>query len=133
MVVATDRINALFADARDMHRSALARLEAGDVRDAAEKAWCAAKRATDALILARTGEEPFTTAMTSDELDRLRHSDPKVSRLQGRYYSRLGQLHGRCFYDGVCNPDTERRIRETSTYIDDAQRMAIDVNPVSDR
>ena len=37
MVVATDRINALFADAREMYRSALARLETGDMRDAAER------------------------------------------------------------------------------------------------
>ena len=43
-----------------MHRSALEWLDARDIRDAADKAWCATKRATDALILARTGEEPGT-------------------------------------------------------------------------
>ena len=35
-------------------------LEAGDLRDAAEKAWGATKRATDALILRYTGREPST-------------------------------------------------------------------------
>ena len=48
----------IFTDAQAVHAQALERLEAGDIRDAAEKAWCATKRATDALILARTGEEP---------------------------------------------------------------------------
>ena len=49
---------AIFADARAVHAQALERLEQDDIRDAAEKAWCATKRATDALILARTGENP---------------------------------------------------------------------------
>jgi hypothetical protein len=40
-----------------MYVAALERLDPMDIRDASEKAWCAAKRATDALIVARTGEE----------------------------------------------------------------------------
>ena len=119
-----DRIAELFADARLVHSQAIARLDAGDVRDAAEKAWCATKRATDALILALTGEEPVTTAWTTDELDALADRDPQDRTLLGRYFSRLGQLHGACFYDARCNPQTERRIRETAAYIDDAQNLA---------
>ena len=119
-----DRIAELFADARLVHSQAIARLDAGDVRDAAEKAWCATKRATDALILAITGEEPVTTARTTDELDALADRDPQARTLLGRYFSRLGQLHGACFYDARCNPQTERRIRETAAYIDDAQNLA---------
>ena len=64
------------------------------MRDAAEKAWCATKRSTYALILARTGEEPATTAITSNELDALARRDPSVKTLVGRYYSRISQLHG---------------------------------------
>ena len=56
-MLATDRVSAIFADARAVHADALRLLESGDIRDAAEKAWCAAKRATDGLILARTGTE----------------------------------------------------------------------------
>ncbi len=119
-----DRVVELFADARQVHSQAVARLDAGDVRDAAEKAWCATKRATDALILALTGEEPVTTARTTDELDALADRDPEARTLLGRYFSRLGQLHGACFYDARCNPQTERRIRETAAYIDDAQGLA---------
>ena len=115
---------AIFADARAVHSQALDRLEQDDIRDAAEKAWCATKRATDALILARTGEEPPTTAITSNELDALARRDPAAKTLVGRYYSRIGQLHGACFHNGICNSETPRRIRETADYIRDAERLA---------
>ena len=54
-MVATGRVKEVFDDAMVQHQAALERLEAGYIRDAAEKAWCATKRATDALILSRTG------------------------------------------------------------------------------
>ncbi len=123
-MVATSRVQEIFDDAKAMHREALERLEAQDIRDAAEKAWCATKRATDALILARTGEEPGTTARTSNGVDGLAHTDRSFDPLVGRYYSRISQLHGSCFYDGICNDQTERRIRETAIYIEDAERLA---------
>ena len=123
-MVATSRVQEIFDDAKVMQREALERLAVGDIRDAAEKAWCATKRATDALILARTGEEPRTTARTTNELDSLADHDSSVKPLVGRYYSRIGQLHGACFYDGICNDQTERRIRETAIYIEDAERLA---------
>ena len=119
-----DRVGEIFADAREMYDQAIERLDNGDVRDAAEKAWCATKRATDALILIRTGEEPVTTAATSDSLDSLASRDPDTRPLQGRYYSRIHHLHGMCFYAGYCNDQTERRIRETAAYIDDAEALA---------
>ena len=115
---------AIFDDARHMYAQALELLEHGDIRDAAEKAWCATKRSTDALILARAGEETPTTAATTDLLDDLCRLDPAVQRLQARYYSRIHNLHGMCFYSGYCNNQTERRIRETLQYIDDAERLA---------
>ena len=115
----------LFADTREMYDQAIERLDHGDIRDAAEKAWCATKRATDGLILARTSEEPVTTARTTDELDALADREPAAQSLLGRYYSRLGQLHGACFYDKRCNPQTERRVRETVDYISYAEALAI--------
>ncbi len=119
-----DQIDELFGDARYMQAQAVERLEHGDIRDAAEKAWRATKRATDALLLARTGERPGPTGLTSDGLDDLVASDPAAGSLQGRYYSRLSQLHGSCFYSGACNQHTERRIRETADYIVDAEALA---------
>ena len=127
-VVATDRVNEIFADARAMQAQALQRLEQGDVRDAAEKAWCATKRATDALVLARTGEEPELSRQTAQELRKLQGEDPAVRQynLRGRYYTRQGALHGDCFYFGLCDPldETERLIRETIDYVIAAEALA---------
>ena len=125
-MVATDRVSAIFADARAVHADALRQIEAGDIRDAAEKAWCATKRATDALILARTEEEPQISSETSRGLATLATQDEAFRRLRRRYHSRQSTLHGDCFYLGICEPfdDVERRIRQTADYITDAARLA---------
>ena len=117
----------IFADARQVHAEAIERLAEGDIRDAAEKAWCATLRATNALILAHTGEEPLRTPQTSIQLDRLVRSDrQRFQTLVGRYLSRQTRLHGDCFYLGICEPrdEIERRIRETIQYIQDAETLA---------
>ena len=128
MTIQTDRVQEIFQDARLLQVAAVDRLDQGDIRDASEKAWGATKRATDALILARNGEEPELTGETSDGLMHLDADDNEVrrARLVARYYTRQGHLHGRCFYNGHCDPleETERRIRETADYIDVAQRLA---------
>ena len=69
-------------------------------------------------------EEPPTTAATTDHLDNLCRLVPEIQTLQGRYYSRIHNLHGMCFYSGYCTEQTERRINETAAYIDDAQTLA---------
>lgn len=120
------RSDAVFADAHTLYDDALEMLDLGKIRNAAEKAWGATKRATDALILERTGDLPERTPETSTQLRTLAERDPAVRTLVGRYYSRQGALHGDCFYLGFCEPlnDTERRIRETARYISDAERLA---------
>ena len=125
MTITAD-VASIFADARQVHAEALERLVEGDIRDAAEKAWCATLRATNALILARTGEEPEKTPESSRGLDALAHRDDRLRILVGRYYTRQSQLHGQCFYLGLCEPleVTERRIRETIDYIQDAEELA---------
>ena len=126
MTTAAADATRVFADARQMHESALRRMAAGDIRDAAEKAWCAAKRATDALILARTGEEPQRSTDTGAGLREIARRDPGARSLRARYYERQGALHGECFYIGLCEPveGIERLIRETADYIEDARRLA---------
>ena len=126
MTTAAGRVAAIFADARLMQGAARRLLEQGDLRDAAEKSWCATKRATDVLILARTGQEPEKSPDTSRGLQRLAKADNAIQTLARRYYSRQRYLHGRCFYLGLCAPvgQTERRIRETAQYIDDAEALA---------
>ena len=127
-MVATDRVRQLFADARALQAGALEMLALGDVRNAAEKAWGATKRATDALVLARIGEEPERTPESAQGLLLLQAEDDLVreARMVGRYYTRQGHLHGDCFYAGLCEPieGTERRTRMTADYIDDAERLA---------
>ena len=123
-VATQDNVDEIFTDARQLQDQAIERLEHGDVRDAAEKSWCATKRATDALILALTGQEPGPTGLTSDCLDDLVESGRATNSLQRRYYSRLSQLHGACFYTGACNRHTKRRIRETAAFIADAQTLS---------
>ncbi len=125
-MVTTARVTAIFADARAVHADALRLLEAGDIRDAAEKAWCAAKRATDALILARTGVEPEISSDTSRGLLMLSSQDDAVRPLINRYFSRQSILHGACFYLGACEPadEIEGRIHRTADYINDAEDLA---------
>ena len=132
-MVATDRVRALFDDARGLQADALEMLAQGRIRNAAEKAWGATKRATDALVLANTGEEPARTPETGAGLRMLERLDESARgvHLSRRYYARQGHLHGECFYNGLCEPveDTERMIRRTSAYIDDAERLADGPNP----
>ena len=119
-----DQVDEIFADARQMYAQAVDCFGRGDIRDAAEKAWCATKRATDALVLSRTGEEPPSTHDTTEALLSLARRSNAYETLVGRYFTRISYLHGTCFYSGICGPDTERRIRETDAYIADAEALA---------
>ncbi len=125
-MLAIDRVNEIFDDARALLDSALEHLDAGDIRDAAEKAWGATKRATDALVLARLDFEPEKTPETARGLHRLANIDPRVETLIGRYHTRADFLHGQCFYLGHHDliEDVQRRIRETADYIRDAVELA---------
>ena len=116
----------IFADARHMHASALQRMAAGDIRDAADKAWCAAKRATDALILARTGQLPPKSPDTTRSLLRLAQDNPEMRSLRARYTERRDILHGDCFYTGLCEPldAIEALIYETADFIQDAHTLS---------
>ena len=125
-MVVTDRVTEIFADAHAVQAEALRLLASGDIRDAAEKAWCATKRASDALILARTGVEPEHSPDTTRGIVRLSRQDAAVKPLVGRYFTRQGHLHGSCFYLGECgaNDEVEGRIRRTANYINDAENLA---------
>ena len=116
----------IFADARRMHSAALQRLAAGDMRDAAEKAWCAAKRAVDALVLAHTGKLPPKSPDTTRALQSMAAADPSIRNLRARYFERQASLHGNCFYTGWCEPieDIELLIHETEGFIGDAEALA---------
>ena len=122
----TKQVALIFADARGLYDDALEMLDQGRLRNAAEKAWCATKRATDAMILARTGEEPRTSGQTMRMLRRLRRQDSSLEPLRLGYGLRQSFLHDACFYDGILEPaeDIIRDVRETVEYIRDAESMA---------
>ena len=100
-------------------------LDQGKIRNSAEKAWGATKRATDALVLAREGEEPQSAGQArAFEVSRpgsgVRHPARAISH-QGR------GLHINCFYDGNCEPEQEMAdliIRATILYIALAERLS---------
>ena len=74
----TERGKYLIAYAWSLHGDALEMLSQGRLRNAAEKAWGATKRATDALILERTGREPIRTSQTSSGLRALARLDLRL-------------------------------------------------------
>ena len=124
-----ERVAFLFADARDMYQDALEMLEQDRLRNAADKAWCATKRATDALVLARTGEEPRTSGQTMLMIRQLRRQYPTLESLRVSYAHRQSFLHGAAFYDGILEPaeDIIRDVQETIDYIRGAEAMADNV------
>ena len=89
-MVTTDRVNFLFADARSLYDDAIEMLDQGTVRNAAEKAWEATKRATCALVLARHGEEPQSAGQARRALLRLSGQDTAFDAFQGQYNTRAG-------------------------------------------
>ena len=121
-----ERVTYLFAGARELYEDALGMLEQGRLRNAADKAWGAIKPATDPLILARTGEEPRTSGRTVRTLRQLRGQDPTLEPLRLHYGARQYFLHGRCFYDGILEPEDDivRDVRETIAFIQDAELAA---------
>ncbi len=115
----------IFSDARRMGDASVERMEAGDVRDAAEKAWRSTLRATEALVLARTGQEPGTSTAAGRRLRALTVEDQSIESLARLYSYRQDVLHGECFYHDYWQPVViERLILETSDYIRDAERLA---------
>ena len=109
-----------------MRDAALRRMAAGNIRDASERARCAARRAIDALILARTGQIPPEFPHTTRALLGLAQCDPRVRTLQDRYFTRRSALHGDCSCAGCCEPIDAicRLIHETADFTRDARKRA---------
>ena len=126
MATTTDRVTELFDDARTLYGDALDMLAQGKIRNAAEKAWGATKRSTDAMVLARTGDEPQSAGQARRALLRMSSDNEEVDRFQGQYNTRSALLHVNCFYDGNCEPEAEMTalIRDTDSYIQDAINLA---------
>lgn len=113
----------LMDEARYAHAHALLLLEDEQTRVAAITAWAAVGKATDALLAARVGIVPTTTAMTSQWLDHMVGQDPAMENLALRYRYNVDQLHDVCFYKGNCDSETPTRIRDVAHYISEVQRL----------
>lgn len=126
MTIAKQVVADIFADARQMHEASLGCLAANDIRDAAEKAWCATMRASAALVASRTGTAPEKSTGISRDLRALARQDHRAKGLALRYFERQSVLHGDCFYLGVCEPleDVADLIRDTLDYLRDAEALA---------
>ena len=125
MSMVDPKVEEVFKDAESLYEEALKDLKEKRVRKAAENAWAARLRATNALILSKTGRLPEYVPETRTMLEELAIKHPEVDMLVGRFYTGETFLHGHCFYLGICPPEAvERRIRETGKYIEDAKKLA---------
>ena len=126
MATTTDRVTELFSDAQALYIDALEMLAQDRLRNAAEKAWGATKRSTDAMVLARTGQEPQSAGQARRALLQLSSNGPAFQTFQGQYSTRALLLHINCFYDGNCEPEAEMSalIRATDSYIQEARHLA---------
>jgi len=122
-------VEKLIQDAKDLLKKARAELEV-NIRDAAENAWEATVRATDAVILERRGFVPTGPTAMPDRrraLHEIHGKEPIIRKREilERFYIREGMLHGSCFCEGICDPidEVKRRIVETRDYIEDVRKL----------
>ena len=129
-MLGTERSRVIMADAWALYADAIEMLDQGHIRNAAEKAWGATKRATDALILERTGREPQVTSQTASGIKALGRQSAALESLVTRYRNRVHHLHAECFYNGDCEPEDfiTGLIRDTARYIHDAEALVGDQN-----
>ena len=113
-------------DAEDMIGKAIKEMEV-DIRNAAEKAWAATVRATDALVLAKTGTKPKVMSERRRKLGELILKEPEIdeAKIWDRFHSRSDVLHSSCFYEGICEPKEliKKKIVETRDYIEDVKKF----------
>ena len=116
-------VQTLLDDAWEQYRSAIERLNAGDVRDACGKAWNATRAASEAAVLAHRGNTATTINISSGLRFLARKYD--LPNLSAGYAQRAQYLHnGACYY-GVCdNEDIPDLIYGTAEYIRAAQDLA---------
>lgn len=114
---------ARFEDAWEQYRSAIDRLEAGDVRDARGKAWNATRAAAEAAVLAHNGNTATTTQISTG-FRRLSRAHGYAD-LPARYSERAQFLHiDGCYYGAVYDDHILELIRETENLIIQAEELA---------
>lgn len=115
----------LLSDARAIHDDAMARLAVGDWRDAAEKAWCATRNATQAAILELYGAEmPRSTNIDAGIRSLARERGGEWIELRKNYTEVVYHLHIEAFYGGVYHMDIPDLVRGVADYIDLIEGLA---------
>ena len=105
----------LISDARSLHDEAMARLDAGDWRDAAEKAWCATRNATEAAILELYGTESRRSTNIDAGIRSLaRERGGEWIELRKNYTEVVYHLHIEAFHGGVYHMDIPDLIRDVA-------------------
>ena len=116
---------ALMQDARDAYSKAEALMAAGDWRDAAEKAWLAARNANIALVWAVTGVHNRTSVQINTGLRKLDRERGGPYAELNKQYNRFAQnLHSQAFYNGFYHHDLPDFVREVADFIRRAQQLA---------
>ena len=125
-MLATKRGQELLAEAWGFYEEALELLEQGDLRHAAGRAWDASEKATNALIVERTGREPQYMREISIEVAYLGQESQALAAFRSRFAGQAETLYGDCFIDNHCEPEDyhAEMIRNTAEYIQDAERLA---------
>ena len=132
----TERTTTLFAEAHTIYDEGLKCLEEacelwdrGLLRKSAEKTWEAALRATNALILARTGTEPEpeNDHNTLNCLTDLFEELPDWEVFTGRYAGISHDIYQEAVVEGNVEPVhlLIHDIREAADYIRECERLAL--------
>lgn len=115
----------LISDARAIHDEAMARLAAGDWRDAAEKAWCATRNATEAAVLEVYGLDNTKSTNIDAGLRALaREWGGEWITARKSYSDVVYHLHIEAFYRGIYHMDIPDLIRDVAGYIDLVEELA---------
>ena len=116
---------ALMQDARAMQAAGVRRLDAGDWRDAAAKAWLAARNASKALLLEVNGADSPRTPNISAGIRALAHRRDGQWQDFSNHLSVLAyQLHSEAFYGGIYVDDIPDLVRGVADYIALAAELA---------
>ena len=116
---------ALMNDARAMHAEAMDRMDAGDWRAAAEKSWCAARNATQAVVLEIYGvDSPRSTNIDSGIRALAREHGGQWVDMRRSYSDVVFHLHIEAFYGGVYHDDIPDLVQGVADYIRMAEELA---------
>ncbi len=119
----------LMNDAHAMQEEAMARLDAGDWRDASEKAWCATRNATQALLLEIYGvDSPRSTNIDAGIRAIARERGGQWVDMRKDYTEVVYHLHIEAFYGGVYHDDIPDLVRGVSEYIALAEELTVAPN-----